>query len=107
MDTDKKVTTETNNELVKESGKEDLKETESKTRKEKESEAEEGLLSQIAPDKLRKLVRSYMELLKRSMTIAEIAIAQELPEDRIKELLIEITKRCTAAPIVDGRRAGF
>ena len=67
----------------------------------------EGPLSKISADKLRKLLRSYMELLKQGTTVADIAATQELPEDKVKELLVEITKRCKDAPMVDGRRSGF
>merc|ERR1712210_417390 len=56
-------------------------------------------LYQISGDKLRKLLRAYMELLKQATTLEDIAKVQELP--------VEITKRCKAAPVVEGRRAGF
>merc|ERR1712192_158822 len=64
-------------------------------------------LYQIGGDKLRKLLRAYMELLKQATTLEDIAKVQELPEDKVRSLLVEITKRCKAAPVVEGRRAGF
>ena len=64
-------------------------------------------LYQISGDKLRKLLRAYMELLKQATTLEEIAKVQELPVDKVRTLLVEITKRCKAAPVVEGRRAGF
>merc|ERR1712037_313324 len=64
-------------------------------------------LYQISGDKLRKLLRAYMELLKQATTLDEIAKVQELPVDKVRTLLVEITKRCKAAPVVEGRRAGF
>merc|ERR1712037_433063 len=64
-------------------------------------------LYQISGDKLRKLLRAYMELLKQATTLEEIAKVQELPVDKVRILLVEITKRCKAAPVVEGRRAGF
>jgi len=64
-------------------------------------------LYQISGDKLRKLLRAYMELLKQATTLEDIAKVQELPEDKVRSLLVEITKRCKAAPVVEGRRAGF
>merc|ERR1712018_327948 len=64
-------------------------------------------LYQISGDKLRKLLRAYMELLKQATTLEGIAKVQELPVDKVRTLLVEITKRCKAAPVVEGRRAGF
>merc|ERR1712032_741555 len=64
-------------------------------------------LYQISGDKLRKLLRAYMELLKQATTLEDIAKVQELPVDKVRSLLVEITKRCKAAPVVEGRRAGF
>jgi len=64
-------------------------------------------LSLIGPDKLRKLLRSYMELLKQATTLEDIAKAQELPAAKVKELLVDVTARCKAAPMVEGRRSGF
>ena len=64
-------------------------------------------LSLIGPDKLRKLLRSYMELLKQGTTLEDIAKAQELPAAKVKELLVDVTARCKAAPMVEGRRSGF
>merc|ERR1712110_464680 len=64
-------------------------------------------LYQISGDKLRKLLRAYMELLKQATTLEDIAKVQELPADKVRTLLVEITNRCKAAPMVEGRRAGF
>merc|ERR1712210_299078 len=64
-------------------------------------------LYQISGEKLRKLLRAYMELLKQATTLEDIAKVQELPADKVRTLLVEITKRCKAAPVVEGRRAGF
>jgi len=72
-----------------------------------ESSKPEPLLSQINSEKLRKLIRAYMELLKNAMTLKAIASQQELPEERVRKMLVEITSLCKAAPLVDGRRSGF
>merc|ERR1711884_675564 len=58
-------------------------------------------------NKLNKLCRSYMELLKKAATLEDIAKVQELPVDKVRSLLVEITKRCKDAPVVDGKRVGF
>merc|ERR1712038_2095899 len=58
-------------------------------------------------NKLNKLCRSYMELLKKATTLEDIAKVQELPADKVRSLLVEITKRCKDAPVVDGKRVGF
>jgi len=58
-------------------------------------------------NKLNKLCRSYMELLKKASTLEDIAKVQELPVDKVRSLLVEITKRCKDAPVVDGKRVGF
>merc|ERR1711902_136794 len=58
-------------------------------------------------NKLNKLCRSYMELLKKAATLEDIAKVQELPVDKVRSLLAEITKRCKDAPVVDGKRVGF
>merc|ERR1712013_550623 len=65
-------------------------------------------LYQISQEnKLNKLCRSYMELLKKAITLEDIAKVQELPVDKVRSLLVEITKRCKDAPVVDGKRVGF
>ena len=64
-------------------------------------------LYQINGDKLRKLCRAYMELLKQATTLEDIAKVQEVSVDKARSLLVEITQRCKAAPMVEGRRAGF
>merc|ERR1712013_709078 len=65
-------------------------------------------LYQISQEnKLNKLCRSYMELLKKAITLEDIAKVQELPADKVRSLLVEITKRCKDAPVVDGKRVGF
>merc|ERR1712147_270150 len=65
-------------------------------------------LYQISQEnKLNKLCRSYMELLKKAITLEDIAKVQELPVDKVRSLLVEITKRCKEAPVVDGKRVGF
>ena len=58
-------------------------------------------------NKLRKMVRSYMALLKEEVTVAEMATTLEMPMDTIRELLVEITKRCKAITTVEGKRPGF
>ena len=58
-------------------------------------------------NKLRKMVRSYMALLKEEVTVAEMATTLEMPMDTIRELLVEITKRCKAVTTVEGKRPGF
>ena len=58
-------------------------------------------------NKLNKLCRSYMELLKKATSLEDIAKVQELPTDKVRSLLVEITKRCKDAPVVDGKRVGF
>ena len=48
-----------------------------------------------------------MELLKKATTLEDIAKVQGLPADKVRSLLVEITKRCKDAPVVDGKRVGF
>merc|ERR1712088_863750 len=51
-------------------------------------------LYQINGDKLRKLCRAYMELLKQATTLEDIAKVQEVSVDKARSLLVEITQRC-------------
>jgi len=112
--TPQKVVNEPAKNNAKDVGKTIVKETEKvgvngveKNVQAESSKTEPLLISQINSEKLRKLVRAYMELLKNAMTLKAIALQQEAPEDRVRRMLVEITTLCKAAPLVDGRRSGF
>ena len=78
-------------------------------RKEKEevNSPADPVIIRFPPNKLRKMVRSYMALLKKEVTVAEMATTLEMPRDTITELLVGITKRCKAVTTVEGKRKGF
>ena len=83
---------------------------EEEKRKEKEkvnSPADPVKIRWFPANKLRKMVRSYMALLKKEVTVEEMATTLEIPKDTVRELLVEITKHCKAVTMVEGKRPGF
>ena len=80
---------------------------EKRKEKEKVKSPADPVKIRFPANKLRKMVRSYMALLKKEVTVAEMATTLEIPRDKIRELLVGITKRCKAVTTVEGKRKGF